>query len=599
MRRQAPGAIAAAIGAAITTAGFVSNAAATVSDGDTFATSPAAPNADRPVAGAANEDSVKASRGTIIALLRAKDWPTAAAALDDHLALHPDDAVMHYNAACARAQLGALERAERALLDAIRAGFDDWTAIARDGDLAPLHARPMYRAILAARDAADGALASRRAAEWLARFDGSPAPYRHVVAAPLRLDFLTAMDDAALAAVMHEARVVFDLLAPLMLREAPARRVTVVLLEPAEAALALPTRFAHGRYAPGRRELVARADRPASLRHELVHVLHHDLMDAQRRTHAPWVIEGLAALFEDFRVEPDGRIVFLANARHGIARSVARSGRWTAWHEFIALDGESFDAEAHVHYAVARSMFEFIDDEASLACFIDAYMNGLDDDPTGAAALEAMFDVPLGDVEARWAEWVTAREFEAAPGEAIVSLPAPTAPTVASAPDAAAAGAHRSIAPLPGSDNANEADATAPAEPLHEATTAETVGAVADPVDATRETARQVYDEHRPTMIHEYPRAIGALRQAVALDPSFAAARYDLGLACAMIGDEAGAFEQREALLAIDWNLASLLTTLMESRSTWWLNAAGRSSRSHDRCGCMPAVERQAGHVRY
>jgi len=583
MRRQAQGAIAAAISVAIMAGALAkaagAGAAPAVTHGDAIAASPAAPIADAPVERAAAEHSVDASRRHIIALLHAKNWPTAAAAIDAHLSLHPDDAVMHYNAACARAQLGALESAERALLDAIRAGFDDWSAIVRDGDLTPLHPRPMYRAILAARDAADGALASKRADEWLARLDGSPAPYRHVVSASLRLDFVTAMDDDALAAVAEEARAMFDLLAPLIMREMPARRVTVVLLEPAEAAFALPTRYAHGRYAPGRRELVARADRPASLRHELVHVLHHDLMDAQRRTHAPWVIEGLAALFEDFRIATDGDAVFLANARHGIARSLALSARWTAWDEFIALDGESFDAQAHVHYAVARSIFEFIDAEASLACFIDAYVNGFDDDPTGAAALEAMFGAPLRDVEARWAAWVAAREVEAAPGEAIVLVPTPSAPSGPpgrSAPDVGDAAPQASLAALPDGDDANEADAKLPAEPSHQTTTAESVEEVADPVDAAREAARQVYDVHRPTMIHEYPHAIGALREAVALDPSFAAARYDLGLACVMIGDEIGAIEQREALLAIDWNLASLLTTLIETRPAWSRDSADR-----------------------
>ncbi|MHC4948585.1 MAG: tetratricopeptide repeat protein [Planctomycetota bacterium] len=57
--------------------------------------------------------------------------------------------------------------------------------------------------------------------------------------------------------------------------------------------------------------------------------------------------------------------------------------------------------------------------------------------------------------------------------------------------------------------------------------------------------------------------AIPHLAEAVRLDPGYAQARYQLGMAQALTGDHDAAREQRAALRKLDPNLANLLGMLI------------------------------------
>ena len=100
------------------------------------------------------QGSEKSRIDTIAAYLRASQFEQAAALIDEHLAAHPDDGVMQYNAACAQAQIGNIERAETHLRLAIKHGFLRFSLMQRDVDLKPLRDSRVYKSLMAARQAA-------------------------------------------------------------------------------------------------------------------------------------------------------------------------------------------------------------------------------------------------------------------------------------------------------------------------------------------------------------------------------------------------------------------------------------------------------------
>ena len=130
--------------------------------------------------------------------LRNNDNEGSRELIERHLEHAPDDAVMLYNAACVECRLGAVQPAARYLIRAVQAGFADFSHLRRDADLRPLREHPVYRAIVAARRAADEALTHRRLDEWRQRF--GHGSYRYETDPDRRFAFVTALDDDAHAA---------------------------------------------------------------------------------------------------------------------------------------------------------------------------------------------------------------------------------------------------------------------------------------------------------------------------------------------------------------------------------------------------------------
>lgn len=365
-------------------------------------------------AGAAEVDGVSGvdvdpggvtDRDRIYETLRQADDEAARGLLQRHLQRAPDDAVMLYNAACIECRLGATQPAARYLLEAIKAGFADFSHLRRDPDLRPLRAHPVYRAIVAASRAADETLTRRRLEEWRQRLrHGS---YRYEIDEAQRLAFVTALDDDAHAAAARMLTAQAAHLQRTLLRPRPGEgRGWVLVVVPSELdARALLTRpGVAGVYNHRRRELVS-ADAGRGLRHELVHALHHDHMDALGQDHALWIQEGLALLYERYRLGPDG-VGFPPNDRHDATVSLAAGGRLMSWSELVAITPDHLAPDAFRVYPQLRSIFRFIAEHGKLSPWYDAYVAGFDDDPTGIAALEGVFDRPLAEIESAWRRWL-------------------------------------------------------------------------------------------------------------------------------------------------------------------------------------------------
>jgi hypothetical protein len=348
----------------------------------------------------ANDQDLTALRGQIMHSFRQDDPRRALDLIGGYLELAPGDGAMIYNAACAHCRLGELERAERHLLDAIKAGFQAFSSMSRDPDIAPLRGRPIYRAVMAARQAADGALAKRRVDTWRARMSG----YHHERDEARRIDFLSALPPAEQARLRQVTATNLAAVGAL-LDDPPRTWMLVALVAPPDAADILPSVHVRGRYQHEVRQLVA-TDLDQSLGHELAHAVHHHDMDRRGQDHPMWIQEGIACLFEAIAVEPDGRIQLPSTERDRQTRTLAAAGDLLPWSELFALSAGEFGARAAVAYPQVRSLLRFVAGSGLLRAWYDVYVSGFDADPTGAAALERVFGRPLHQIESEWRDWI-------------------------------------------------------------------------------------------------------------------------------------------------------------------------------------------------
>ncbi|MHC5009051.1 MAG: hypothetical protein ACYTGF_17030, partial [Planctomycetota bacterium] len=173
-------------------------------------------------------------------------------------------------------------------------------------------------------------------------------------------------------------------------------------------------------YYHSRRELIA-ADPHRALRHEFVHALHHRHMDAVGQEHAAWIQEGLAALYEEYRLNPDGGIRFVANDREPLARMLAAKGRLIPWRDLAAMRPDAVRADAARAYPQLRSMFRYMAEQEHLAAWYETYVDSFEEDPTGIRALEVTFGRPVDELERQWRRWLDRQPPAAVGGEATVA----------------------------------------------------------------------------------------------------------------------------------------------------------------------------------
>jgi hypothetical protein len=310
---------------------------------------------------------------------------------------------MHYNAACVLARLGERDRAAAHLMDAIRAGFADFSHLRRDQDLRSLRGHRTYQTILRAREMADGMLADRQLVEWRRGHD--PAAYRYAGDPQRRLHLAAAIDQPQLDAIRAAVEAQFDHLSATLFPGALRSYALIVVPEAGQADALIGDKRADGRYQHGLRRLVVRsADR--ALQHELVHLLHHRHMDALGQAHPAWIQEGLATLYEAHQLSGEGNVTFAANDRDEAATYMLSRHQLRGWRTVMTLTEDDFSRDAARLYPQVRSMMRFIDERVGVRAWYAVYVAAFDTDATGAASLQAAFGQPLDEIEQAWREWL-------------------------------------------------------------------------------------------------------------------------------------------------------------------------------------------------
>lgn len=331
------------------------------------------------------------------------DFAAASAIIERHLAKHPDDGVMLYNAACLHVRIGELDRGAARLLEAIKAGFADFSRMRRDRDLRPLRDHRLYQTILKAREAADPLLGERQVQQW--RESHSSVTYRYASDPKRRINIVAAMDEPALEELRGLIEAQFDHMQQTLFPDALPIYALVAVPSADDADSLLPHDHAAGHYHHGLRMLIAR-DADRALRHELIHLLHHRHMDALGQQHPIWIQEGLATLYEGRQVMPDGQEVFAATDRDAAATYLAARDELRPWREILEMSDDRFNADAAQLYPQVGSMFRFIAEHVGVVNWYAGYVRNHEADASGATALEESFGQQLDEIEAEWRRWL-------------------------------------------------------------------------------------------------------------------------------------------------------------------------------------------------
>jgi len=365
----------------------------------------------------------------------AEDWSAARATAGEYLELRPDDPLMLYNLACVHARDGRPNDAARTLAKAVDAGFRQFGEMQLDSDLDSIRDHPIYRAIVEASTKARSRPRVHREVAALERFRTQFGERRYQYDRdPVRgLDYASNLSPETFAEMRGMVEWQTDHLADTLFDGLPGYRVLIAVPEPEHAHELLRSDHSIGGiYDHGQRMLVTR-DIGASLRHELLHVLHYGHMERLGQQHPLWIQEGLASLYEEYEIDDQGAIRFLPNERHTIIRNRVKIGGTMDWRRMVKLSDAHFMRIATQLYPQVRSIFEFLAATDRLVPWYRAYIDSYHQDPSGLLAFEQVLGRDLEDVQRRWRTWVLdqpAVDYRVDRGDASLGIEVDTLPTI-------------------------------------------------------------------------------------------------------------------------------------------------------------------------
>lgn len=345
----------------------------------------------------------------------------AAAYFEAQAEQQPDSFVPFYNLAAVESLRNNPGAAERHLSKAIALGFSDLRTLQRDLHLANIRGRDLYDQLvarwdelLAARRTADTAFAarlvprsreSRTIERWKLELVSSHGPVA------------TDESERELTLLIGWAteRLFPNTAKPDALQNDPW--IMVILPDRtnfARWALATfgpgargGTSGIGGAYDHNRRRLVAQ-DLGATLRHELIHVLHWRDMSRLGQEHAAWIQEGLASLVEDYDIVDD-ELVPAPSWRTNIVKRQLDINFLTPIEELATTEMQRFVASRPLaKYAQSRAVMLFLYDLGRLEAFYQTYIQTFDQDPTGMIALQQTLDLEQPEIEQHYRDWLEA-----------------------------------------------------------------------------------------------------------------------------------------------------------------------------------------------
>ena len=355
------------------------------------------------------------------------DFALAVRIFENEVNKNPTDKFAVYNLACARAMSDDTEAAAETLLDALSLGFVDFALMERDAHLAPIRGDKRYRAIMEQWNRLLDARFDAEVAAVEAKF-GEEYLMRRVP--ELRLGFAAAVDPRDLDAALEEADRVWVFAETILPAASPDPDrsdpwVHVILPTPRDFMRLVGAVHIGGYYDRDDKRLVSR-DLGPSLRHELFHVAHWRHMDRIGQHHAIWVQEGLASLVEDVDLDADGTMILRPSWRTNIAKRLAVGNRLLPLEQLASMERDRFaSTRPRAMYAQARTWMLFLHDRGVLRKWYEMYVDGFDEDPTGARTVSLALGIEPDRVDREFRAWV--RELEtvgdiARPGSASLGL---------------------------------------------------------------------------------------------------------------------------------------------------------------------------------
>jgi hypothetical protein len=163
----------------------------------------------------------------------------------------------------------------------------------------------------------------------------------------------------------------------------------------------------YGFYRPDERKMVMNASLGlGTLTHELV----HPIVEADFPTAPAWINEGIASLFEAPVIPRAGEIHGVKNWRHPRLLSAYGSAKERDAARLDAIFGMSDevfrDDTEDLHYAMARYVCQWMDDQGKLWAFYQTWRDTVADDANGEKAFERVMGKPPREMHDSWAKWV-------------------------------------------------------------------------------------------------------------------------------------------------------------------------------------------------
>jgi len=194
----------------------------------------------------------------------------------------------------------------------------------------------------------------------------------------------------------------------------PERAVSVYLFPEAQSYQAYcqkrwaePCLSPFGFYRPDERRIVMNVGPGiGTLTHELVHpIVESDFPGAPQ-----WLNEGIASLFEALIMPEPGQVHGVKNWRHARLLRALRSPQERDQAGLVALfslnDADFRNHDEDLHYATARYLCQWLDQQGKLWPFYQRYRDHQRDDPSGEQAFVATVGKTPADANAEWSSWV-------------------------------------------------------------------------------------------------------------------------------------------------------------------------------------------------
>lgn len=195
----------------------------------------------------------------------------------------------------------------------------------------------------------------------------------------------------------------------------PAAAISVYLFQDAQRYEAYcqkrysePCGTPYGFYRPDERRIVMNIGPGiGTLTHELV----HPIMEADFPQAPEWLNEGIASLFEALSMPAAGQIHGVKNWRHP---RLVRALRSASEHDKASLpalfalstDAQFRDADEDLHYASARYLCQWLDQQGKLWQFYQRFRDHHAEDPTGEQSFAAVTGKTPAEASTVWSAWV-------------------------------------------------------------------------------------------------------------------------------------------------------------------------------------------------
>lgn len=343
-------------------------------------------------------------------LIDAQKWPEAEKALDESLALAPDNYVCLYNLALVHATTGRAAAAMGDLERATDAGFTDFHRLLNDPAFVPLRELPRFDQLLARREQIRHHAAERMMDDLKKSFGDR---YRYELDEAHQLVFAARLDQPTLDQAAGNLRVEQQSLEEQIFSHPPDELVRVIIASSLDFSKLEHRADVGGHYDDATRTILVKRPGP-ELRHEYVHALHAADQHALGQEHPVWLSEGLATLYEQPGTTPatqpaSSRMIPSDTWRLARVQASAKHDSLIPIENLIAMDRAAFTARADLAYGESGSLLLYLYDLQLLKKFYDTYTGSYAKDPTGAAALAQATGMSLPELQHKWAEWLLPR----------------------------------------------------------------------------------------------------------------------------------------------------------------------------------------------